>query len=146
MSTAKINSGNVGSPVWRKEAGRYQKGAATFVNDAYSALRLSGLPVNRALPRADQLPFSQLKRQEAVCLGIPLRAKGKGKNGAIDAPATVTNAVDDALPHFEAAHIDMPLTPNRVPPSSYAANTVLSTAPQMPKATLDRTTQLATAG
>jgi carbon-monoxide dehydrogenase large subunit len=40
--------------------------------------------------------------------------KGIGESGAIGAPPTVVHAVLDALAPFGIAHLDMPLTPQKI--------------------------------
>jgi len=40
--------------------------------------------------------------------------KGIGENGAIGAPPTIVHAVLDALAPLGIAHLDMPLTPQKV--------------------------------
>jgi len=48
------------------------------------------------------------------CRTNPLGVKGAGEAGAIGAPPALVNAVVDALSEFGIAHLDMPLTPERV--------------------------------
>jgi len=40
--------------------------------------------------------------------------KGCGELGTIGAPATVINAVVDALAHLGVTHVDMPATPSHI--------------------------------
>ncbi|HEU0221764.1 MAG TPA: carbon monoxide dehydrogenase, partial [Paracoccaceae bacterium] len=48
------------------------------------------------------------------CTHNPLGVKGCGEAGAIGTPPTIVNAVIDALAPLGVAHIDMPLSPDRV--------------------------------
>jgi carbon-monoxide dehydrogenase large subunit len=48
------------------------------------------------------------------CRTNPLGVKGAGEAGAIGAPPALVNAVVDALAELGIAHLDMPLTPERV--------------------------------
>ena len=66
------------------------------------------------MPRADDLPSFKVSTHETPCPGNPLGLKGCGEAGAIGTPPAVVNAVLDALKHDGVAHIDMPLTPQRV--------------------------------
>ena len=40
--------------------------------------------------------------------------KGCGELGTIGAPATVINAIVDALSHLGVTHVDMPASPSRI--------------------------------
>ncbi|MFT4742449.1 MAG: carbon-monoxide dehydrogenase large subunit [Yoonia sp.] len=69
------------------------------------------------MPRADDFPFYVVDHsQGTACTHNPLGAKGCGEAGAIGSPATIVNAVIDALQSGgkNVTHIDMPLTPHRV--------------------------------
>ena len=68
-----------------------------------------------ALPRADDIPAFE----GALTSDFPSRAnrlgvKGSGQAGAIAAPATIMNAVMNALAPLGVTHVDMPATPARV--------------------------------
>jgi carbon-monoxide dehydrogenase large subunit len=63
------------------------------------------------IPRAIDLPALDIRFNEHATRRNPLGAKGAGQAGAIGAPQTVINAVTDAL---GIAHLDMPVTPERV--------------------------------
>ncbi len=68
-----------------------------------------------SLPRADDLPPITLDLFEgAPTRTNPLGAKGCGEAGATGAPPAVVNAVVDALKEFGVAHLDMPLTREKV--------------------------------
>ncbi len=64
-----------------------------------------------ALPKADQMPPMEAHRLQTPSPTNPLGAKGVGEAGAIAATPAVVNAVLDAL---GVAHLDMPLTPEKV--------------------------------
>jgi aerobic carbon-monoxide dehydrogenase large subunit len=49
-----------------------------------------------------------------ACTHNELGVKGCGEVGTIGSPATVMNAVVDALQHLGIHHVEMPATPNRV--------------------------------
>ncbi|MGQ0681350.1 xanthine dehydrogenase family protein molybdopterin-binding subunit [Bradyrhizobium sp.] len=83
--------------------------------DAESGQILSGSLMDYALPRADDVPTFE----GALTPDFPSRAnrlgvKGSGQAGAIASPATVMNAVMNALAPLGVTHIDMPATPVRV--------------------------------
>jgi carbon-monoxide dehydrogenase large subunit len=67
-----------------------------------------------AVPRASSLPSIELDRTETPTDVNPLGVKGAGETGTIASTPAVVNAVVDALAPFGIAHIDMPLTPERV--------------------------------
>ncbi|HEX9058519.1 MAG TPA: xanthine dehydrogenase family protein molybdopterin-binding subunit [Ktedonobacterales bacterium] len=75
---------------------------------------LSGTLMDYALPKASQLPTFTLDTVETPAPGNPLGAKGAGEAGTIAAPATVVNAVLDALAPLGITSIDMPLHPEKV--------------------------------
>jgi len=64
-----------------------------------------------ALPKADQIPPMEPHRHQTPSPTNPLGVKGVGEAGAIAATPAVVNAVLDAL---GIAHLDMPLTPEKV--------------------------------
>jgi carbon-monoxide dehydrogenase large subunit len=83
--------------------------------DAESGQALSGSLMDYALPRAADLP----KFEGALTSDFPSRAnrlgvKGSGQAGAIASPATVMNAVMNALAPTGVKHLDMPATPARI--------------------------------
>ena len=67
-----------------------------------------------ALPKAEFFPPFELDRTETLTDVNPLGVKGAGETGTIAATPAVVNAVVDALAPLGIAHIDMPLTPERV--------------------------------
>ncbi len=64
-----------------------------------------------ALPRAAHLPEIRSRTNIIPCRTNPLGTKGVGEAGAIAAPASVINALLDALAGYGVTHIDMPATP-----------------------------------
>ncbi|MBT5294045.1 MAG: xanthine dehydrogenase family protein molybdopterin-binding subunit [Octadecabacter sp.] len=78
---------------------------------------LSASYMDYAMPRADDLPFYQVNHDDGTpCTHNPLGVKGCGEAGAIASPASVVNAVIDAMQSGgkNVTHMDMPLTPSRV--------------------------------
>ena len=76
---------------------------------------LSGSLMDYALPRAADVP----NFEGALTPDFPSRAnrlgvKGSGQAGAIASPATVMNAVMNALAPLGVRHLDMPATPARI--------------------------------
>ena len=85
--------------------------------DPESGQLLTGSYMDYAMPRADDLPFYSVDHScQTPCTHNPLGVKGCGEAGAIGSPPSVVNAVIDALNSGgkKVAHIDMPLTPDRV--------------------------------
>jgi len=83
--------------------------------DPESGQVLSGSLMDYALPRADDIPAFE----GALTPDFPSRAnrlgvKGSGQAGAIAAPATVMNAVMNALAPLGVTHLDMPATHARI--------------------------------
>jgi carbon-monoxide dehydrogenase large subunit len=79
----------------------------------------SGQPISSSLldylvPSAADLPGYTAGRINTPCPNNPLGAKGIGESGAVGAPASVINAVVDALAEFGVEHVDMPATPEKV--------------------------------
>ncbi len=94
-------------------------GQALLENASYDAngQLLSASYMDYVMPRADDLPFYRVDHSQGTpCTHNPLGVKGCGEAGAIGSPATVVNAVIDALQSGgkNVTHIDMPLTPARV--------------------------------
>jgi carbon-monoxide dehydrogenase large subunit len=67
-----------------------------------------------AVPHADSLPNIRSQFQETPSPTNPLGVKGIGESGSIGAPPTIVHAVLDALAPFGIAHLDMPLTPQKI--------------------------------
>jgi carbon-monoxide dehydrogenase large subunit len=75
---------------------------------------LTGSLLDYGVPRADSLPAFRSQFQETPSPINPLGVKGIGECGSIGAPPTIVHAVLDALAPFGIAHLDMPLTPQKV--------------------------------
>jgi aerobic carbon-monoxide dehydrogenase large subunit len=84
------------------------------VYDGESGQLLSGSFMDYCMPRAEDVPSMTVQTHVTACTHNPLGVKGCGELGTIGAPATVINAVVDALAHLGITHVDMPATPNRV--------------------------------
>lgn len=68
-----------------------------------------------SLPRADDIPIIKIELYEdAPTRTNPLGVKGCGEAGATGSPPAVVNAVVDALKEYGIAHLDMPLTREKV--------------------------------
>ena len=68
-----------------------------------------------SLPRADDLTrINVALYEDAPTQTNPLGAKGCGEAGATGSPPAVVNAVVDALKDFGVAHVDMPLTREKI--------------------------------
>jgi len=92
-------------------------GQALFENCVYdenSGQLLSGSFMDYCMPRADNLPNMKIITQSTLCTHTSFGVKGCGEVGTIGSPATVINAVVDALAHLGVTHVDMPATPSRV--------------------------------
>jgi aerobic carbon-monoxide dehydrogenase large subunit len=91
-------------------------GQALLENAVYDSTGqfLSGSFMDYALPRADDVPAIEFNVNVVPCKTNPLGIKGAGEAGAIGAPATVINAVMDALAPLGISAIDMPATPQSV--------------------------------
>ena len=75
---------------------------------------LTGSLLDYAVPRADSLPQIRSQFQQTPSPTNPLGVKGVGESGAMGAPPTIGHAVLDALAPFGIAHLDMPLTPQKI--------------------------------
>ncbi|MBN9021419.1 MAG: xanthine dehydrogenase family protein molybdopterin-binding subunit [Rhizobiales bacterium] len=84
------------------------------VYDEHSGQMLSGSFMDYAMPRADNMPNMDIHTLSTLCTHTSFGVKGCGEVGTIGSPATVINAVVDALSQFGVTHVDMPATPNRV--------------------------------
>lgn len=83
--------------------------------DAETGQILSGSLMDYALPRADDIPsFEGGLSPDFPSRANRLGVKGSGQAGAIAAPATIMNAVMNALSPLGVRHIDMPATPSRI--------------------------------
>ena len=75
---------------------------------------LTGSLMDYGLPRADHFPAFKVAFNQIPCATNPLAVKGVGEAGTTGALPAVVNAVVDALKEFGVAHVDMPVTPERV--------------------------------
>jgi len=76
---------------------------------------LSGSFMDYALPRANDIPlFESSLTPDFPSKANRLGVKGSGQAGAIAAPATIMNAVMNALAPLGVTHLEMPATPARV--------------------------------
>jgi carbon-monoxide dehydrogenase large subunit len=83
--------------------------------DAASGQLLTGSLMDYCVPRADQMPPLRTLFDESVpCKTNLLGVKGCGEIGTIGAVPAVVHAVLDALAERGVAHLEMPLTPERV--------------------------------
>jgi carbon-monoxide dehydrogenase large subunit len=83
--------------------------------DADTGQILSGSLMDYALPRANDIPsFEGSLTSEFPSRANRLGVKGSGQAGAIAAPATIMNAVMNALTPLGVVHLDMPATPVRI--------------------------------
>ncbi len=92
-------------------------GQALLENCVYesdSGQLLTASFMDYTMPRADNLPLIRFKRNEVPCTTNPLGIKGAGEAGAIGAPPAIINALCNALTDFGIAHVDMPVTPNKL--------------------------------
>jgi aerobic carbon-monoxide dehydrogenase large subunit len=86
------------------------EGAVYDENGQLQTSSLTEYPV----PKAEFFPSFEVERTETPTDVNPLGVKGAGETGTIASTPAVVNAVMDALAPFGIAHIDMPLTPERV--------------------------------
>jgi carbon-monoxide dehydrogenase large subunit len=84
------------------------------VYDPSSGQLLTGSFMDYQMPRADDLPPITVVTESTRCRHNPLGVKGCGEVGTIASPATVMNAVVDALSSFGITHLDMPATTQRI--------------------------------
>ena len=75
---------------------------------------LTGSLLDYAVPHANLLPNIRSQFQETPSPTNPLGVKGIGECGSVGAPPTIVHAVLDALAPFGIAHLDMPLTPQKI--------------------------------
>jgi carbon-monoxide dehydrogenase large subunit len=84
------------------------------VYDEVSGQLLSGSFMDYCMPRTGDIPSMHVETLSTTCTHNPLGVKGCGELGTIGAPATVINAVVDALSHLGVTHVDMPASPSRI--------------------------------
>jgi carbon-monoxide dehydrogenase large subunit len=75
---------------------------------------ITGSFMDYALPRAEDIPMMAVGDHPVLAKSNPLGTKGCGEAGCAGSLSTIVNAVLDALSEFGIAHIDMPLTSERI--------------------------------
>jgi carbon-monoxide dehydrogenase large subunit len=75
---------------------------------------ITGSFMDYAMPRAEDIPIMAVGDHPVPAKSNPLGTKGCGEAGCAGSLSTIVNAVVDALSEFGIAHIDMPLTSERV--------------------------------
>lgn len=76
---------------------------------------ISGSFMDYAMPRATDMPENlELTFQEIPCPNNILGVKGGSETGTIGPPATIGNAVVDALWHLGVRHVELPITSQNV--------------------------------
>jgi carbon-monoxide dehydrogenase large subunit len=75
---------------------------------------ITGSFMDYAMPRAEDIPMMEVGDHPVPAKSNPLGTKGCGEAGCAGSLSTIVNAVIDALSEYGIAHIDMPLTPERV--------------------------------
>jgi carbon-monoxide dehydrogenase large subunit len=92
-------------------------GQAVFEHTVYdrkTGQLISGSFLDYCLPRADNLPPIDPVSNDCPSPTNPLGVKGAGEGGTTGAPATLINAIMNALSQAGVTQIDMPVTPYRV--------------------------------
>jgi carbon-monoxide dehydrogenase large subunit len=103
-------------------AGQLHGGVAQGIGQALMELvsyDSSGQPItgsfmDYAMPRAQDIPMMAVGDHPVPAKSNPLGTKGCGEAGCAGSLSTIVNAVIDALAEFGIAHIDMPLTSERI--------------------------------
>jgi carbon-monoxide dehydrogenase large subunit len=75
---------------------------------------ITGSFMDYAMPRAEDIPTMEIGDHPSPAKSNPLGTKGCGEAGCAGSLVCIVNAVVDALSDYGIAHIDMPLTPERV--------------------------------
>jgi carbon-monoxide dehydrogenase large subunit len=75
---------------------------------------ITGSFMDYAMPRAQDIPIMAVGDHPVPAKSNPLGTKGCGEAGCAGSLSTIVNAVIDALAEFGIAHIDMPLTSERI--------------------------------
>jgi carbon-monoxide dehydrogenase large subunit len=75
---------------------------------------ITGSFMDYAMPRAEDIPVMAVGDHPVPAKSNPLGTKGCGEAGCAGSLSTIVNAVLDALSEFGIAHIDMPLTSERI--------------------------------
>ena len=85
-----------------------------MVYDAASGQLLSGSLMDYALPRADHMPAFRHAWRPTGSPNSALGVKGVGELPSIGGPGPIANAVLDALGDYGVAHLDIPLTAEKI--------------------------------
>src|SRR3954449_6355004 len=75
---------------------------------------ITGSLMDYAMPRAEDIPMMAVGDHPVPAKSNPLGSKGCGEAGCAGSLSTIVNAVLDALSEYGIAHLDMPLTPERI--------------------------------
>ncbi|HXQ53485.1 MAG TPA: xanthine dehydrogenase family protein molybdopterin-binding subunit [Stellaceae bacterium] len=75
---------------------------------------VTGSFIDYAMPRADDLPAFAVAFHEVLATTNPLGVKGVGETAVVTAPATIVNAILDALRPLGVDDIETPASPERV--------------------------------
>lgn len=75
---------------------------------------VTGTMNDYAIPKASMVPSFELDRTVTPSPTNPMGVKGAGEAGTIAATPAVANAVIDAVSHLGIAHLDMPITPEKM--------------------------------
>jgi carbon-monoxide dehydrogenase large subunit len=75
---------------------------------------ITGSFMDYALPRAADIPMMAVGDHPVPAKSNPLGTKGCGEAGCAGSLSTIVNAVLDAVSEYGIAHLDMPLTPERI--------------------------------
>jgi carbon-monoxide dehydrogenase large subunit len=91
-------------------------GQARYEHTVYdeNGTLVTGTMENYAVPKAGQIPEIETEATVTPSPRNPLGVKGIGEAGTMAAPPAVVNAVVDALEPFGVAHLDMPLTDEKL--------------------------------
>jgi len=92
------------------------------VFDASGGQLITGSFMDYAMPRADDMPLFKDEMHLVPAKTNPLGVKGAGEAGTTAAIAAVMNAVADAIPGGAGAHLDMPVTPEKLWQACQKAN------------------------
>jgi carbon-monoxide dehydrogenase large subunit len=84
------------------------------VFDASGGQLVTGSFMDYAMPRADDVPFFKDAIHSVPAKTNPLGVKGAGEAGTTAAISAVMNAVADAIPGGAGAHLDMPVTAEKL--------------------------------
>ncbi len=91
-------------------------GQALTENVVYDAAGqlLTASYLDYGMPRASQMPMMHALFNSVPAKSNELGVKGAGEAGCCGSPPAILSAIGDALRDYGIAHIDMPLTPERV--------------------------------